>query len=65
MFSLSINPTTKAYLSSGLDLANTSSLSIILSKAYPFAIVSTLKGLLVSLATNISTGQSHTATLQF
>lgn len=33
---LSINPVTNAYLSSGLDLARTSKLSIILSNSLPF-----------------------------
>ena len=34
IFPLSINPTTNAYLSSGLDLDNTSSLLIILSNSF-------------------------------
>lgn len=41
-YPLSFNPVTKAYLSSGLDLANTNSLSFILSNSSPLAIVSTL-----------------------
>jgi len=41
-YPLYFNPVTSAYLSSGLDLARTSSLSLILSKAYPLAIVSIL-----------------------
>lgn len=44
-FPLSINPTTIAYLSSGRDRLITSNLSIILSKAFAFPIVSTLIGL--------------------
>ena len=39
---LSIKPTTNAYLSSGLDLDNTSNLFIILSNSFGLAIVSTL-----------------------
>ena len=39
---LSISPTTKQYLSSGLDLDKTSSLLIILSNSTEFATVSTL-----------------------
>lgn len=39
---LSLSPVTKAYLSSGLDLANTSNLSLILSNSSPFSIVSIL-----------------------
>lgn len=39
---LSFKPVTKAYLSSGLDLAKTRSLSLILSNYSPLAIVSTL-----------------------
>ena len=42
IFPLSINPTTNAYLSSGLDLDNTSNLFIILSNSFGLAIVSTL-----------------------
>jgi hypothetical protein len=39
-FPRSISPVTKAYLSSGLDLESTSSLSIIRSNSSPLAIVS-------------------------
>jgi len=42
IFPLSIKPTTNAYLSSGLDLDNTSNLFIILSNSFGLAIVSTL-----------------------
>ena len=41
-FPLSLSPVTKQYLSYGLDLAKTSSLSLILSNYSPFAIVSIL-----------------------
>ena len=41
-FPLSINPTTKQYLSSGLDLDKTSNLLMILSNSFAFATVSTL-----------------------
>jgi len=39
---LSFNPVTKAYLSSGLDLARTRRLSLILSNSSPLAMVSIL-----------------------
>lgn len=38
----SLRPVTKAYLSSGLDLAKTLNVSLSLSNSYPFKIVSTL-----------------------
>ena len=41
-YPLYFNPVTKAYLSSGLDLANTNKLFINLSNYSPFLIVSTL-----------------------
>jgi hypothetical protein len=41
-FPLSLRPVTKQYLSSGLDLAKTSSLSLILSNYSALAIVSIL-----------------------
>ena len=41
-FPLSFKPVTKAYLSSGLDLAKTKSCGKSLSKIYAFLIVSTL-----------------------
>jgi hypothetical protein len=42
MFPLYFNPVTNAYLSYGLERANTSNLSLILSNAYALRIVSTL-----------------------
>jgi hypothetical protein len=41
-YPLYFKPVTNAYLSSGLDLAKTNNLSLILSNSYPFFIVSTL-----------------------
>jgi hypothetical protein len=64
-FPLSINPVTKAYLSSGLDLESTSSLSIILSNSSPFKMVSFLIGTFFYLASSGSVGQSHILVLQF
>lgn len=60
---LSFKPVTRAYLSYGLDLASTNSLSLILSNDSAFWIVSTLK--LFPLATDQATllAQSHIAVL--
>lgn len=58
---LSLRPVTKAYLSSGLDLAKTRSLSMILSNSSPFAIVSILNYFYFSYASLIVLAQSQTA----
>lgn len=60
---LYFRPVTSAYLSSGLDLANTSSLSLILSNSYAFAIVSTLNSFSVSSAYLNVLAQSQAAVL--
>ena len=62
-FPLYLSPVTKQYLSSGLDLAKTSSLSLILSNYSPFAMVSILTSSPSSSAFLESIGQSHIATL--
>lgn len=62
---LYFNPVTKAYLSSGLDLAKTISLSLILSNYSPLAIVSTLSYFSNYSAYLIVRAQSHTAVLHF
>lgn len=58
---LSLSPVTRAYLSSGLDLAKTRSLSLILSNYSAFAIVSTLNYFYVSSASLNVLAQSQTA----
>ena len=60
---LYLSPVTRAYLSSGLDLAKTSNLSLILSNSSALPIVSTLIYLFVSLAFYFVVGQSHTDVL--
>ncbi len=62
-YPLSLSPVTRAYLSSGLDLAKTNNVSLILSNAYPLRIVSTLSYLLCYSAYFIVLAQSHTAVL--
>lgn len=64
-FPLSLRPVTKQYLSQGLDLAKTSSLSFILSNSSPFAIVSTLASTPSYSAFFELIGQSHTAVRHF
>ena len=64
-YPLSFKPVTKAYLSSGLDLAKTKSLSLILSNSSPFWIVSTLSYFSNSLAYLRVLAQSQTAVLHF
>jgi len=59
IFPLSIKPTTNAYLSSGLDLDNTSNLFIILSNSFGLAIVSTLAFLFNFSAYYSFNGQSQ------
>ncbi len=64
-FPLSLRPVTKQYLSSGLDLAKTSNLSLILSNSSPLAIVSILISTPYSSAFLAVKGQSQTAVLHF
>lgn len=64
-YPLYFKPVTKAYLSSGLDLAKTKSLSLILSNYYPFAIVSTRSYFYCSYAYLMVLAQSQTAVLHF
>lgn len=64
-YPLSFNPVTNAYLSSGLDLANTNSLSLILSNSSPFWIVSTLSSFSNSSAYLTVLAQSQVAVLHF
>ena len=58
---LYLSPVTKAYLSSGLDLAKTRSLSLILSNSSPLAIVSTLNYFYFSSAYLTVLAQSQVA----
>lgn len=62
-YPLYFNPVTNAYLSYGLDLANTSNLSLILSNYSPLAIVSTLNYFLSYSAYLTVLAQSHIAVL--
>lgn len=62
---LYFNPVTRAYLSSGLDLARTNNLSLILSNASPFAIVSTLSSVYFYSAYFAVLAHSQTAVLHF
>lgn len=62
---LSLRPVTKAYLSSGLDLAKTLRFSLSLSNSSPFAMVSTLKSLPVFSCYFESLAQSHFAVRHF
>ena len=62
-YPLSFRPVTKAYLSSGLDLAKTNNLSLILSNYSPFKIVSTLSYLLCYSAYFIVLAQPQVAVL--
>ena len=62
---LSLSPVTKAYLSSGLDLAKTNKLSLILSNSSPLAIVSTLSSFYFYSAYLRVLAQSQTAVLHF
>lgn len=59
-----LKPVTNAYLSYGLDLANTRNLSFILSNYSPFSIVSTRNGLPVFYYSLLSLAQSHFAVWQ-
>ena len=60
---LSLRPVTRAYLSSGLDLARTSKLSLILSNSSPLAMVSTLSSVPSSSAFLLVVGQGQTKVL--
>lgn len=60
---LSLRPVTKAYLSSGLDLASTRNVSFSLSNSSPFWIVSTLSYFPVFSFSFKSRAQSHLGTL--
>ena len=60
-----LKPVTNAYLSYGLDLANTRNLSFILSNYSPFSIVSTRNGLPVFYYSLLSLAQSHFGVLHF
>ena len=62
---LSFNPVTKAYLSSGLDLAKTNNLPLSLSNYSPLAIVSTLNYFYSYSAYLMVLAQSQTAVLHF
>ena len=64
-FPRSFSPVTKQYLSSGLDLAKTNNLSIILSNYSPLATVSTRISTFLSSAYEAVIGQSHIAVLHF
>jgi len=63
-YPLYLSPVTKAYLSSGLDLAKTKSRSLILSNSYSFAIVSTLNYFYFSSASLTVLAQSQVAVRQ-
>ena len=62
---LSMSPVTRAYLSSGLDLASTDSLGTISSNFAPFATVSTRTSQFFSFAVFLSRGHSHNSLLHF
>lgn len=62
---LYFNPVTRAYLSSGLDLAKTRRLSLILSNSLEFLIVSIRRGRLFYSACLLSLAQLHSLVLQF
>lgn len=62
---LSFNPTTKAYLSYGLDLASTNNLSLILSNSSPLAMVSILNYISFYSASLEVLAQSHVTVLHF
>lgn len=64
-YPLSFNPVTKAYLSSGLDLAKTKSLSLILSNSSPLAMVSTLNYFYCYSASLKVLAQSQVGVLHF